>query len=76
MIVGMCTVFLILGIVIQLGKGMIAVINKVAPAEESAPKKQTAPASAPIDAATRAVLEAAVQQLTGGKGRLSNVKKL
>lgn len=76
MIVGMCTVFLILCIVIQLGKGMIALVNKFAPAEEEAPKKKATPAARPIDATTMAVLEEAVKKLTGGKGHISNVKKL
>lgn len=76
MIVGMCTVFLILCIVIQLGKGMIALVNRFAPAEEEAPRKKAAPAAAPIDTTTMAVLEEAVKQLTGGKGHVSSVKKL
>lgn len=76
MIVGMCTVFLILCIVIQLGKGMIALVNRFAPAEEEAPRKKAAQAAAPIDTTTMAVLEKAVKQLTGGKGHVSSVKKL
>ena len=39
MIVGMATVFAILLIVIYLGKGLIALVNKYAP-EEVAPAKQ------------------------------------
>lgn len=76
MVVGMCTVFLILWIVIQLGKAMIVLVNRFAPAEEETPKKQAAPAARPIDATTLAVLEEAVKKLTGGKGHVSNVKKL
>ena len=41
MIVGMATVFAILLIVIYLGKGLIALVNKYAP-EEVAPAKQAA----------------------------------
>ena len=45
MLVGMGTVFVVLVLIICLSKGMIAVLNKVAPAEE-APRK-VAPAAAP-----------------------------
>ena len=76
MIVGMCTVFLILGIVIQLGKAIIGLVNRFAPAEEETPKKKTAPNVQPIDATTHAVLAEAVRVLTGGKGHVTNVKKL
>ena len=41
MIVGMATVFAILLIVIYLGKGLIALVNKYAP-EEVVPAKQAA----------------------------------
>lgn len=44
MIVGMATVFAILLIVIYLGKGLIALVNKYAP-EEVAPAKQAAKCS-------------------------------
>ena len=47
MIVGMATVFAILLIVIYLGKGLIALVNKYAP-EEVAPAKQAANAPAVV----------------------------
>ena len=49
MIVGMATVFAILLIVIYLGKGLIALVNKYAP-EEAAPAKQAANAPAAVPA--------------------------
>ncbi len=79
MVVGMATVFLILIIVIQLGKLLIALINKVAPEETVAPKKAATlaqPAPAAVDASTMAVLAEAVKQITGGKGQISNVTKI
>ncbi len=76
MVVGMCTVFLILLIVIWGGKLLINVVNKIAPEEvEVAPKAQKA-ASAAIDSTTMAVLQEIVRQLTGGKGRVASAKKL
>ena len=43
MVVGMVTVFIILMIVIQLGKWLIQIVNKVAPEETVAPKRKPAP---------------------------------
>lgn len=67
--VGMLTVFCILLIVIYGSRLMIGLINKIAP---------EAPASAPRQAAFNAapVLEAAVAQLTGGKGRIVKITEL
>lgn len=76
MIVGMLTVFAILLIVINLGKVLINVVNKIAPEEEVVPKKAIAPAVATIDANTMAILEATVSQLTGGKGYVANARKI
>lgn len=75
MIVGMLTVFCILLIVINLGKVLINVVNKIAPEEVAAPKKSAA-APATIDATTMAILEQAVSQITGGKGHVASAKKI
>ena len=71
MVVGMVTVFLILLIVIYGSKLMIAIANRLTPAAA-----KPAPADAGPDALTRQVLEAAVTQLTGGKGRITNINKV
>lgn len=76
MIVGMLTVFAILLIVINLGKVLINVVNKIAPEEEVAPKKAAQPAVAAIDAQTKAILDQVVNQLTGGKGRVASARKI
>lgn len=70
--VGMVTVFVILLIVIFGSELLIKLINKIAP-EAEAPAKKSAPAASD---APMAVLEAAVAQITGGKGRIINVTKL
>ncbi len=74
--VGMLTVFSILLIVIFLGKALIAIINKAAPTEE--PKKTIKVATAPaaVCAKTQSVIQAAVSQLTGGKGKVAKITKL
>jgi oxaloacetate decarboxylase gamma subunit len=73
MVVGMITVFLILLIVIYVGKGLILLVNKVAP--EEAPKK--APTVAPTaDAGAMDAIKAAVDILTAGKGQVIKIEKL
>lgn len=74
MLIGMITVFLILLLVINLSKALILIVNKVTP--EEAPVTKAAPAKATIDSNTMAIIQAAVSNLTGGKGVVSNVTKL
>lgn len=77
MVVGMITVFIILMIVIQLGKWLIQIVNKVAPEEMAPPKTPTAhPVKSTVDAQTLSVIQAAVAQITGGKGSIKNVERL
>ena len=71
--IGMVTVFAILLIVIFGSRLLITIINKIAP-EESKPEK-AAPA-ADDTAAVRPVLDAAVAQLTGGKGHIVKITKI
>ena len=71
--IGMVTVFAILLIVIFGSRLLITIINRIAP-EESKPEK-AAPA-ADDTAAVRPVLDAAVAQLTGGKGHIVKIIKI
>ena len=68
MLVGMITVFLILVIVITGSRLLIRLINRSAPEEEQ--KK------APAGEDYTAVFEAAVSQLTDGKGKVTTITKL
>lgn len=71
MLIGMVTVFIILLIVIYGSKLLVSIINKVAPEVKAAAKK------APVqDDAPMAVLEAAVAQITGGKGHITKVTRI
>lgn len=75
MIVGMATVFLILYLIIGLGKLLVNFTNanaKDIPAEP--PQKQAPDASA--DPTVQAVIQLAVQEITGGKGHVTHIKKL
>ncbi|MCQ2259500.1 MAG: OadG family protein [Bacteroidaceae bacterium] len=78
MAVGMITVFLILIIVITLGTLLIKLVNKYAP-EEVQTKKAVATANnavQQVDATVKAVIDATVSQITGGKGRVTKITKL
>ena len=77
LVVGMVTVFLVLIIVINLGKLLIWAVNKWAP-EETVAKKAApvAKAIASIDATTKAIIDATISQITGGKGRAAKITKL
>ncbi len=75
MIVGMCTVFLILIIVIYGGKLLIMAVNRIAPEELAAAKKTVQTQSGSVTPTTMAVLNEVVKQLTGGKGHVSSARK-
>lgn len=75
MVVGMATVFAILLIVIYLGKGLIALVNKYAP-EEVAPAKPAGNNTATIPGNILAAINAAVTVVTQGKGKVSKVEKI
>lgn len=75
MVVGMATVFVILLIVIYLGKLLITLVNKYP--EEVAPAKQETPRGpAPIPGNILAAITAAVNVVTQGKGKVTKVEKL
>jgi oxaloacetate decarboxylase gamma subunit len=75
MVVGMVTVFIILLIVINLGKLLITLVNRYAPPEETVqPKRSKAPA--PIPSNIAAAITAAVNVVTHNKGRITNIEKL
>lgn len=74
--VGMLTVFAILLIVINLGKLLIAIVNKIAPGEGVKKAVKTAAAPVAVDAQTQSIIKAAVDQLTGGKGQVTKITKL
>lgn len=75
MVVGMATVFLILYIIIGLGKLLVNLTNantKEAPPVSKIPATNTSE----TDATTQAVIQLAVKELTGGKGHVAQIKKL
>ena len=81
MVVGMTTVFAILLIVINLGKGLITLVNKYVP-EEVVVKKQPATQSAAtaqagsISGKTTAAIISAISVATGGQGKVTKIEKI
>lgn len=73
LVIGMACVFVILYLIILLGKVLIAFANKFPEVKEEPKQKVQAQA---VSDKTRQVLEAAVSQITGGKGRITDIKKV
>ncbi|HOQ58893.1 MAG TPA: oxaloacetate decarboxylase [Bacteroidales bacterium] len=72
MVVGMPTVFLILLIIIYLGKGLIVFVNKFVPEELIVKNKH--PESGIPDRVKR-IIAAAVSEATKGKGIVTTIEK-
>lgn len=74
MVVGMITVFIILLVVINLGKLLISLVNKYAPDETpAAPKPSTASSDTDL---IQKVISAAVEEFTHGKGHVQQIEKI
>lgn len=73
MVVGMATVFVILLVVINLGKLLITLVNKFAPEEAQKKSSVTVPT---VDAGAMDAIKAAVDILTAGKGQVVKIEKL
>lgn len=73
LVVGMCTVFVVLIIIIEGGKLLIKAVNKFVPEEEVKPS-QTATEAAISPAVTKVIMEA-VNKATGGQAEVIEIKK-
>lgn len=76
MVVGMSTVFVILLIVIYLGKLLITLVNKYAPEEVAPVKREVQRGPAPVSGTILAAITAAVNVVTQGKGKITKVEKI
>jgi oxaloacetate decarboxylase gamma subunit len=74
--IGMITVFFILFLVVSFGNIIIRVVNRFLPEQVVLSKTTTGGVKTGIDNKIMAVLVATVNEITGGKGRISNVEKL
>lgn len=75
LMVGMITVFFILFLVVLFGNLIIRFVNKFLPAALPV-VKGGGNSGKVIDNKIMAVLAAAVNEITGGKGKITNVEKL
>lgn len=73
LLVGMTTVALVLGLVVLAGRLLIQVVNRTSPSRIAPPKTST---SSPIDPAIVAVITAAVDVRTAGKGTIQKIDPL
>lgn len=73
LVVGMCTVFVVLIIIIEGGKLLIKAVNKFVPEEEAKPSQATAETI--ISPAVAKAIAAAVSQATGGQAEVVEIKK-
>lgn len=76
LVIGMVTVFFILMIVINLGKLLVFLVNKYAPEEQVNVKSAAKTSAVTVDTTTKAIIDAAVSQITGGKGKVKSIKKI
>lgn len=77
LVVGMISVFIILYLVILLGKGLIVLANKFPDAKAvQVNRSESAAPVLQVNDKTKNVIEATVSQLTGGKGYVSKITKL
>ena len=76
LLVGMITVFTILFLVIFTGRVLILIVNRYFPAEQISSKFETTyKTTSETDKKIVAVLEATVNQITGGKGKIEEINK-
>ncbi len=74
--VGLATVFLVLLLVIAFGNLLIKAVNKFAPEEAKPAQIASKPAPALVDASVQQAINKAIEQITGGKGRVEKIVKL
>ena len=74
--IGLTTVFVVLLLVINFGKLLIKVVNKIAPEEEQQPKAVAAASTAAIAPDVQQAIAKAIDQLTGGLGRVEKIERI
>ena len=74
--IGLTTVFVVLQLVINFGKLLIKVVNKIAPEEEQQPKAAAAASTTAIAPDVQQAIAKAIDQLTGGMGRVEKIERI
>ena len=76
MAIGLSTVFVVLILIIQFGKLLIKLVNKIAPEEEKPQQTVAAAAPAAIAPDVQQAIAKAVEQITGGLGRVEKIERI
>lgn len=74
--IGLSTVFVVLILIIQFGKLLIKLVNKIAPEEEKPQQAVAAAAPAAIAPDVQQAIAKAVEQITGGLGRVEKIERI
>lgn len=74
--IGMLTIFLILGLVVLLGNGLILFANRFLSPEEIQPKVDSPLTSPSFSPSTLSAIVAAVEISTRGTGNITEIKKI
>ena len=74
--IGLSTLFVVLLLVIQFGKLLIKVVNKVAPEEEAPQKAVSTSTQAAIAPDVQQAIAKAIEQITGGRGRVEKIERI
>ena len=76
LLVGMGTVFIILGLVVFMGRQLIGAVNRWMPEAAASTAGSSSPSpSSSIEPGVLAAIVAAVDIVTGGKGKVEHVEK-
>lgn len=76
LLVGMVSVFLILGMVVGIGRSLIYLVNRFSPAPAVVAKKNKASLSNNLSPQRIAVLTAVVDRVTNQKGIIKSIQKI
>lgn len=74
MVIGLITVFAVLCLIVVVGNLLISIVNKYFPEEEK--PANVAKTVAKVDAKVAQAIQAAVNQLTNGKGKVEKIEKI
>lgn len=76
LVVGMLTVFAVLGVVVFTGRALILVVNRLPGTEHTKTEPPAASQTAETAGAKIAAITAAVHSVTGGRGQITNIERL
>ena len=76
LVVGMLTVFIILALIVLLGKILIRLVNRYFPGENANNAQESRGGTSTVDRKKLAAIVGAVDVITKGEGHVASIKKL